>query len=461
MNEEEGIDRDDDKAEALRIIAALRSQYGDENNRVMTYYVLGMREHAYPHMTIKFLEEHTGGKDSSVYRRLDAIKNGFDYDYKHKKTVLNPDESDELYALVVLRNSQENSMTYEEITAEANRITEGRRAQLNRPPISVNTIRQWAKRKGLLHSKPMSPYEMKALSCRVTIAKMYENLHREMETYKYPPYLVLNMDETWVSTEGKMVNACVVYPKGGYPIRRQATLSSHITLIGCISLDGEALKATYLVPHELQQEGMVAKYHLRKLKYFVQKSGFMTVDLYVRWLKEVLVPYVEENRNFPGQMALLIVDPHSTRTHEKVNKVLFDNNIRQLILPASVTSKFQPLDRSVYSIYKSNMRKNANEGPGGVYAFLHNSLSAFQIATAVSHVEASWKNSDLFNPDYKDIIESFPEGEPSPTDGVRSNIVMGPTYETSTWEPRNHAFNVYCNKDLIQIAPTRKVIGDP
>ena len=111
----------------------------------------------------------------------------------------------------------------------------------------------------------------------------------------------------------------------------------------------------YLVPHELQQEGMVAKYHLRKLKYFVQKSGFMTVDLYVRWLKEVLVPYVEENRDFPGQMALLIVDPHSTRTHEKVNKVLFDNNIRQLILPASVTSKFQPLNRSVYSLYKSKL----------------------------------------------------------------------------------------------------------
>lgn len=442
MDEDEEIERDDEKAECLRIISSLQSQFPNDGTRVMTYYILGMRSGCYPHATVKFLIEHTGGKKSTVYTKLNNMEQGFGYDYNKKRTALNPEESAQLYDLVVGRNSDEHSMTFVEITQEANEITRERREQINRPPISVSTIRNWTEKNGLLHKKALSNYEMKALSCRIAIATMYQNLHNEMALFNYPPKLIFNMDESWVSTEGKVMRAHVVCTKDGEPTRKAATISAHVTLIGCVSLDGQHVKPTYLVPHELQQAGMVAKYHLEDVKYFVQSSGFISVDNYVRWLKEVLVPHIEAKRDFPGQMALLIVDPHSTRTHAKVKKVLFENNIRELLLPASVTSVFQPLDKVVFSVYKNKLRENATNGAGGVYAFLYYSISAYQVATTPMNIDASWKRSKLFAPDYEDVIATFREADPSPTNGVRSNIVLGPTYETSDWQARANVYSV-------------------
>lgn len=123
MDEDGEIERDDEKAECLRIISSLQSQFPNDGTRVMTYYILGIRSGCYPHATVKFLHEHTGGNTSTVYTKLKNMEQGFDYDYNRKRTALNPEESARLYDLVVGRNSDEHSMTFVEITQEVNEIT--------------------------------------------------------------------------------------------------------------------------------------------------------------------------------------------------------------------------------------------------------------------------------------------------------------------------------------------------
>jgi len=215
------------------------------------------------------------------------------------------------------------------------------------------------------------------------------------------------------------------YPEGSIPICEQATIGKHITLIACVSLDCEAVPQCYIIPSELKSQTLKDQYHLKRVKYFVQESGFMTTELLVRWIDEVFGPYLDKERNGSNQMALLIVDPHTTRTRPEVIAALKRHNIRELILPAHVTSVFQPLDLVIFSSYKSSLRRNATTGNGGLYAFLLYSIDAFQKAATVMNIDKAWEKSRLFETNLEPILEKF--RDPGPKDGVevRCNMVVG------------------------------------
>ena len=79
-------------------------------------------------------------------------------------------------------------------------------------------------------------------------------------------------------------------------------------------MNGEVVTPTYIVPSPLKRQSLLRKYHLEGLSTAVNKSGFMTGELFAWWIRAVLVPWVNKRRTSPLQHALLICDAHSSRT---------------------------------------------------------------------------------------------------------------------------------------------------
>lgn len=61
---------------------------------------------------------------------------------------------------------------------------------------------------------------------------------------------MINMDESWVSTEDIPSRVCIFHPEGTAPIRHLLAEGKDITLIGAINAEGELLPSAYVVPNE-------------------------------------------------------------------------------------------------------------------------------------------------------------------------------------------------------------------
>ena len=71
----------------------------------------------------------------------------------------------------------------------------------------------------------------------------------------------------------------------------------------------------------------------------------------IKYVKEIIVPYVTEKRKqfnlSCDHSALVIFDVFKGQCTEKVYKLLEDNNILHIMVPANYTDQLQPLDLSV------------------------------------------------------------------------------------------------------------------
>ena len=79
----------------------------------------------------------------------------------------------------------------------------------------------------------------------------------------------------------------------------------------------------------------------------VNKSGFMTGELFALWIRTLPVPWVNKRRTIPFQHTLMICDTHSSRMNESARAALKEAFIDMLVLPSHVTSMHQRLDFGV------------------------------------------------------------------------------------------------------------------
>ena len=84
----------------------------------------------------------------------------------------------------------------------------------------------------------------------------------------------------------------------------------------------------------------------------------------MKFIKKILVPYIESERerlNLPHQEALAIFDVFKGRVTQSVLDLLKKHNILFDIVPANMTSIFQPLDLTVNGYDKKYCKKKFNE----------------------------------------------------------------------------------------------------
>ena len=93
----------------------------------------------------------------------------------------------------------------------------------------------------------------------------------------------------------------------------------------------------------------------------VQESGWIDKDIYQVWIFGTLIPYTKKirdaakNQNLP---ALLIVDEYNSKECFITIQLLRDNNIQCICMPAHFLTVLQPLDLTVNSEFKRQLKKH-------------------------------------------------------------------------------------------------------
>ena len=402
-------------------------------------YIMEMEENGEYALSIRASCEIAGADRHRVGRKLEKIRNGHPYDQVGRPPIINEQESKILESVIMQAIERRNCKTVSEIAEIARNIVSERTFMaLTGKTISTQTIKRWLEAHGFILSKPLSTYAAKAMSDQETMAKMYKNLHSLCEFGQYPDSLIFNMDESWVSTEKKQGKGYVAHTEDTHPIALQAEYGKHVTIIVCISKMTDVVPPVYILPEEGKEEGLKKTHSLQGIRFYYQRAGFMTGDIMAQWLVDHFIPYVNMIRGSNlNQHALLICDAHVSRRNSEVCRILKENNIDMLVLPAHVTSVVQPLDIGVFALYKEHVRKHF-KGDGGLYALLYASSAAFRIATNCITLDSAWNNSKLFIEDWKGFVKTFPQKELIPPKRkskrfISNYIVTSFNIESSVW----------------------------
>ena len=81
----------------------------------------------------------------------------------------------------------------------------------------------------------------------------------------------------------------------------------------------------------------------------------------VEYIENIVLPYVESNREDPDKAAVIIMDNFKGQITSKVIDLLEQNNIYACLLPPNTTDRLQPLDLTVNKPVKEFLRQKFQE----------------------------------------------------------------------------------------------------
>lgn len=189
------------------------------------------------------------------YDKNRKVKNGFPYEHNTKCPILNDNEGKELLEYIRGNAEMRSCVTLPDNVTKATEIVARRKMVYHfGEELNKDTVKDWCIAHGICFDKAMTEYKALTLSDRESIQKIFDNIHMLMRRYKYSPSLIQNMDESWVATEKKVSSHVVAHPPDLPPVSHATVDGMNITPIGCISMNGEVVTPTYIVPSPLKSK---------------------------------------------------------------------------------------------------------------------------------------------------------------------------------------------------------------
>lgn len=173
------------------------------------------------------------------------------------------------------------------------------------------------------------------------------------------PSLIFNIDETGLGSskpggQRKVVVSNSNTKKDYY--YSQDLRESHITFLVGICTDGTLIKTLSVVQGltlhaELGSLGLLNRF----MKTYSQSSGYITSELFLRWVEDIFVVEVDNRRSLlsiPHATAGIIMDGLKSHINNDVEALFTKNNIISYILPPHSSHITQPLDLVIFSAFK-------------------------------------------------------------------------------------------------------------
>jgi hypothetical protein len=211
----------------------------------------------------------------------------------------------------------------------------------------------FCERLGISIRSPQQIEAERAQHC--TSHKISHFFERFMEILDRSPYLVINCDETHISSHKRFR---VLSPAAQVPLKRARRKLPHFSAMCTISGSGRKFRPTLLLPQVISLPEELRPFEERAF-FITTRNGWMTQRSFLVFVHFLLFELAQYRRELPieltNQRFLMIVDGHSSRyTYEAIN-LLYTHNVDVLVLPSHCTHVLQPFDVSIASPLKTRL----------------------------------------------------------------------------------------------------------
>ena len=280
--------------------------------------------------------------------------------YMGRRSALSDDDFKTINGWIVEAAAQSNPLTLDDIAVKVFRW--------KRIKVTKEALRKAFKRRKKVKFIDATPVQ----ACRLNIDDVkVQRFIRDTEEliHAVPASFIFNMDETGINEYANAKTKQVVVDENfpgdqtHYPVERNTNSS---TLVACIAADGSAIPPLLVVKHRTIRQILLRKcWTEEKVRFAHSDSGFITRDIFMRWLNDTFIPNVDERRRLfgdPEQTAYLLLDNCSSHKSQDIVDLCEENNIQIVYFVANTTHIFQPLDLCFFAAFKKIIRSFVPEG---------------------------------------------------------------------------------------------------
>lgn len=235
--------------------------------------------------------------------------------------------------------------------------------------VTKDCLRKALKRRNAVKMIDAKPMKAARLSLDAEQVQRYM-AETEARLRNIPACFDYNMDETGINQRAEakvkkvVVNRNFQGTRTSYPIPRD---TSHSTVVACVSAHGDAIQPLVIVKHLTIRDTLMRMcWTPDKVCFAHSASGYMTEEIFLRWLRETFIPNVDERRRIVGnaeQRAYLLLDNCSSHKSDEITALCEENNIELVYFVPNSTHIFQPLDLSFFAAFKARIRDADPEEP--------------------------------------------------------------------------------------------------
>ena len=222
--------------------------------------------------------------------------------------------------------------------------------------ILPNSLRKWLNKHTAFETRPASAMEDERLSVQIdSIEGYFQKLESTLSNV--PAGFIFNLDESGFQRYVDQRHSTVIVPKSclavHFPVSRR---EKRATFLAVVAADGTTMKPLVITPRvTIEAELVLAGYSEDVAVYAHSDKGFITEDLFFRYMTEVFIPEVRVKRcrrDYNG-MAVLIMDNCHCHKSARVLESLERAGVECVFLPAHSSDQTQALDVGLFGNMKS------------------------------------------------------------------------------------------------------------
>ena len=222
--------------------------------------------------------------------------------------------------------------------------------------ILPNSLRKWLNRHTAFETRQASAMEDERLSVHIDSIDAYFRKLQSLLT-DVPASFVFNLDESGFQRYVDQRHSTVIVPKTcdmvHFPVSRR---EKRATFVAVVAADGTTVKPLIITPRlTIEAELLLAGYSEDIAVYAHSDKGFITEELFYRYIADVFVPEVCVKRcrlGYSGK-AVLIMDNCHCHKSERVLECLEHAGVETVFLPAHSSDQTQALDVGLFGNMKS------------------------------------------------------------------------------------------------------------
>ena len=241
----------------------------------------------------------------------------------------------------------------------------------------------------------------------------YENLDRVLLVEQVPPEFFYNVDESGFQEFNDALHQHVFVPAETedevYYCADRST--KRATLIGCICMDGTALKPLIVSPNKtVSRQLYINGYNESNCLIVSQEHGFINSEIFAFWADHIFFPEVQKKRQQLGYDGIVILTLDGCSPHKSLyfEDECTKQNVYPFFEPPGTSDQVQALDLGIFGCQKRKHRRRKMLGLTKTDCVIVEIVDSWMKSTTPGSVVSAFNQAGIYidSSDEKTIVRA-------------------------------------------------------